>query len=539
MATILTSSGWMTNFIYEQDLTSYYMNNMLTGVFRPGIYNANIALVIDSSDNVYVSIKKGTTLLFSNSYIDNGDIGIRRNFSGMDTFAYNPATMTEEESLVLIKCVAQNDILQKIATLNDLKRLTKDSNVFLFAYMEYKKQAKESGFKVPVFRLAVKNDIGDSSRPGQEAGTSTDNYFYKTIKWYYKYDGEFVQSTDESEEWILPDGCIEYSINTSTGTQKTRKLSEYSFLMLGVISSISEDSNVSNGLYKKTLSFSGRGLPEYRHQMTNESNDMSSDIIFDLYPSSDTRYQSVYIDLVNTLFSNSLVNKRILNSTDFCDYGWEYPYLENNIAEVNSNKYQYSSIESLGDILNSNTPVVVATFIFGGLDTTTVGTDDISDIFTGNDINLSYFSVNVKASGINTAKLKYSNDTNAYWSASKYFAVPLDISMWNINRLASLISNVNVWSKVLDNYRNSELTEDSGTDLFPIAVSFKMVTKNENSGEGTTVSDGDYYFENGLDGISRANPVNTLCYFDLKNKKCFNNVIDFSLQNAFNQIPIK
>ena len=61
--------SWMTTFIYEQDLRSYYMNNILYSLLHTGVYNADLSI---SSYNgiLFLNIKKGTTLVFSNDYVD-------------------------------------------------------------------------------------------------------------------------------------------------------------------------------------------------------------------------------------------------------------------------------------------------------------------------------------------------------------------------------------------------------------------------------------------------------------------------------------
>ena len=63
------SDKWMTTFIYEQDLRSYYMNNILYPLLHIGVFNSDISI---SSGNgiLFLNIKKGTTFIFSNDYVD-------------------------------------------------------------------------------------------------------------------------------------------------------------------------------------------------------------------------------------------------------------------------------------------------------------------------------------------------------------------------------------------------------------------------------------------------------------------------------------
>lgn len=543
MATILTSSGWMTNFIYEQDLTSYYMNNMLTGILRPGVFNANLAIVIDkNNNNVYLSIKKGTTLLFSNNYKYIENYGIRRNFSSLDS-SYNKASKTESDSLVLIKCVAQNDILQQISTVQELVHYPK---MFLFATMNYRKKASEADYKVPIFRLAYPNGQTHNS----DLVNSTKNFLYKTLKSYFKSGDVRIDRTEEEEEWVIPDGCEEYTFTSDeTGISKDRNLENISCLMLGVLASTR--SEISN--FKYSLSFSGRGLPEYRYQMTSESNDMTPDIVFNhlKVEGEDNLFKSAFIDIPYSLVSNVLINKRIVDTNSkYYDYGWEYPYLSNVTNAVNVDD---DSIFTFSDIsttdITSNYCVKID-FVFGCLNNTSVETESLAGLFNTSSSEFKVITDSISEIWTNNySKLVYSNDSD-FWVGDNLvnpYIVPLDISMWNINRLSSLISNSSIWDKVFDKYRCDNVLGESTnysnkvTDFFPISISFRLVSSSnkENSDVKLPYSEGGLNFENAIDGIYRVNPVNTLSYFDLRSKKCHYNTIDSVYTNMYNQIPIR
>ena len=61
--------SWDLTFIFEQELCSKSMNDILRGVIRPGVFNPNMYLYTKDNGNtpgVYLKILAGTTLVFSN-----------------------------------------------------------------------------------------------------------------------------------------------------------------------------------------------------------------------------------------------------------------------------------------------------------------------------------------------------------------------------------------------------------------------------------------------------------------------------------------
>lgn len=541
MASILTSSGWMTSFIYKQDLTSYYMNNVLTGTFRPGVYNANIAVVMND-DHVFLSIKKGTTLLFSNNYISYGPHGKRRNFSGTDNLNYNVADQTDSDSLVIIKCVAQNDIIQKIANTSDIFIENSPRELYVFAYVEYQKSSEDGTESVPYFRLASAQDTSRNSA----VNVTYKNFLYKTVFPAFDYNGGSIAVPAEGDQsyWLLPDGCIDYTVQTSV-----RNIANFSFLMLGVLSCDKLDSNKSEKHYHMT--FTGRGLPEYRYSMISDHNSMAPAFIIDQRTGDSGYCAHGFLDMPDTLISDVLFNQRIVPG-EYGDLSWEQLYDNNDkITGIDLDKKNINFVVNGIDFENVK-PGLVIDFIFGVTKSTSIATQEIN--FLSQDASMSlaketviqYFESNSENKSKIFDVLHYYDDD--YWVETSSVVnvntslrvIPLDICERNISRLSSLIQNKNLWEQVIDKYRIDHNMSDF-TDIVPIAIAFRIFSDESSSITHCSISDSNTapYFGSYLDTTSRVNPINVLSYFDLIQKKYKVNVLDTKSSNIYNQIPIR
>ena len=539
MASIVTSSGWMTSFIYKQDLTSYYMNNVLTGTFRPGVYNANIAIVMND-DNVFLSIKKGTTLLFSNNYTTYGPHGKRRNFSGTDNLNYNVSSQTDADSLVMIKCVAQNDIIQKIANLADIFSENSPRELYVFAYVEYQKSSEDGTESVPYFRLASAQD--ESRNPA--VNVTYKNFLYKTVYPAFDYNNASVSVPAEGDQsyWLLPDGCIDYTVQTSV-----RNIANFSFLMLGVLSC--DKLTADKTLKHYHMTFTGRGLPEYRYSMISDHNSMSPAFIVD-QRTGDSGYCAYgFLDMPDTLITDVLFNQRLV-SGDYSDLSWEQLYDNND--KISDASFDTNVNFIVNDIDTEKDSGLVIDFIFGITKSTAVATQEIN--FLSQDASMSlaketviqYFESNSENKSKIFDVLNYYDDN--YWVESSsvtntntsFRIIPLDICERNISRLSSLIQNKNLWEQVIDKYRINH-NMSNFTDIVPIAIAFRMFSASQTSITHCSMSDYETapFFGSYLDTTSKVNPINVLSYFDLMQKKYKANVLDTKSSNIYNQIPIR
>lgn len=554
MASVITSSGWMTSFIYKQDLTSYYMNNVMTGIIRPGVYNANIAVVI-SGEDVSLSIKKGTTLLFSNNYMKCGDYGIRRNFAGIDTFNYNTKDKTDSDSLVLIKCVAQNDIIQKIGTTSET--LTSSNNeLYVFAYFEYSKSSDDASYSVPYFRLAK---VQDTVRiPSVEV--KSDNFVYKTVFPTYDYNGaaSLAPLSEDPSNWLLPDGCISYSVS-----QYARTLQNFSFLMLGVLTLLDATGQSSTATKHYYTVFTGRGLPEYRYSMINEHNAMSPSFMLNQKTggTTSTMCKYGYLDMPDTLISDVLTKSRLIEN-EFEDLSWLSVYDNNYSMSVSLNTegkyidFNLSS-EQISQI-NAIEYGIVFDFIFGVSSCVQNSGNSIDMLTENSSLKLQRMTLVQEININNDAQrnllksFDYYNDTFWYDSQSitssnqSISVIPLDICERNISRLSSIIKNKNIWEQVANKYRvenEMDSVTNTVTDIVPIAICFRPFSRSTSSSTNVpTKCQSDiegYNLLSYIDARDRINPMNVLSYFDLTQKKNKANVINTKSSNIYHQIPIR
>lgn len=169
------NNNWMTTFIFNQDLRSYYFNNLLFSIIQNGVFNYDISLGTSASSNtstLVLTIKKGTTLVFSNDYVRNSITNkYERNFGS------NINNTQENDSVALIKCVARQDMT---ADFNFSSEATISPNVtnerlFLIAYFQYNIDSAVD-ITVPRFGIFKKNTEENesyfSSVLGVDAGIS-------------------------------------------------------------------------------------------------------------------------------------------------------------------------------------------------------------------------------------------------------------------------------------------------------------------------------------------------------------------------------
>lgn len=525
MSKIAVSSGWMTSFIYEQDLTSYYMNNILTGILHPGVYNANIALVNDGN-SVYLSIKKGTTFLFSNNYYQKSG-RYYRNFKGIDeTYSSN----NSRDSAVMIKCVAQQDFNHRLIDLSSdsFTSASRPDTMYVFSYFKYEskpRNASAEAFSIPGFILVEPNNQSSTSKPND-----TENYLYKTVFPVYKVapnvgiDSSF-SATNESSVYFVPDGCRDYSL-----TSTSRSLYDYSFLNLGAIVERGGDnkSAIESSDWIKMHTFTAHGLPEYRYPMVSETNTMQPDIVLDMHGWTDGKLcNKAYIDMPDTMYEDTLLNSVIKDDEDL---GWLWCY-----------KNEVRNVPLLPDIeirtfdtgITAKTLVVDA--IYGTYKSEIVEPDSSGSTpsLIGDNSNLKFNYHNFSILYDDKFRLDYLTYSPEWWHSSTsndMKVLPLDICKMNIDRLLSLVRNQDIWPKIIYSLRReNRINSPNTTSIIPIALAFRYFNVDEN---------GEIHSFDSFTSTDSINPVNMISYFDLAKRMSKVNVLNVGHANVLNLVPI-
>lgn len=346
-----TNSKWYTNFYYEEELRSVLMNGTLNSGFKPGVYNANMALFCRSgstdeaaSDGIYLFIGKGTTFVFSN--YPNTKLG--------DIY-HQDLTQT---GTYLIKCTALQDIETGLITLGStrttgcdkiLGNVADSSNpvgkFYVTAYVIYDEETNLS-MPNPTITISLDNYAGMENNVNRrvenfdgssyqyfptdsDSATATDNFYY-----YYSW----MDNTRHSY-WI-PDGSKNYNRlgdATSAFDAGTTKR-DFLYLHLGEVVRFDELSldpsdrakylkgsswNDDDGLFEGSAAkywtmhnvFIGRGFPSYRQNYISNKKELSPELVPSFY------LNRLYLDIKNVFERDILYNSVITDDAS----SWEGP----------------------------------------------------------------------------------------------------------------------------------------------------------------------------------------------------------------------
>ena len=315
----ITTDKWHTTFYYEQELRSLYMNQILSGLVKPGIYNANFSLVTlpnvasnstGPTGGLYVYIKKGSTFIFSNYYKN-----VDTEFTVKDTENKETKSVLERSfeypGTVVIKCVAEEDMCIPLVLLESGSSTTMAAKHLL--------GVKGEDTKKPYYIVAkyVYNPNEDSkyTAPSFEAHILRDNFDiinidstnYRGTDCYY-----FLPADNDvsNEPYPLPDGATKY---LSVGMDSAKNVS---YLILGKVNpttqnnycggnnswNSSEESYSTYVQYVREHTFVSRGLPEYSNSQIWDNLHTEPHII----PSEDGTV--VYLDLPPTQSDDVIVS---------------------------------------------------------------------------------------------------------------------------------------------------------------------------------------------------------------------------------------
>ncbi|MBO7518175.1 MAG: hypothetical protein J6T31_03610 [Methanobrevibacter sp.] len=486
------NNGWATNFIYQQDLTSYFMNNTLRSIIRPGIYNANMALYLDEGE-LYLTLKKGTTFVFSNEYFNLGTgFGIRRNMGAYyDSFE----GVSNNNRMALIKSVVLRDLTIKM---NQGSSFFNDGYTYsLNAFLKYDPLTSDTSgdfHSSPSFFFSKEN-------------TSEDTYsdaLYEPVGYLIPSEGTTTVN--------MPHGSIldgQEIDPLGAETQKGHILNLY-FLQIGfIVPKKSLASGDTIGI--KDYVFTGRGLPEYRHTLGFDSDRLTPDII----PDALSQFRKVYFDIPVSFTGTGIFEKRIKETSSIPDNDWEAAYLA---RRVNSDD-EFSKC----DVTAGGTEVFYA--LVSNLKSycdpdSSAHPYDSTDTLSGIEFG------SIVLSNLSLSSLDYYGNTTTDegkkilkpWlpeGSGATEVIPLDICRINQDRILKQIIGKDIWSPIIDSIReNSELDPSEITDIIPIAIAFK---------------------DSSSDAVD---PTNMISYFDLRNKMTQINNLDILEHNIYNVIPV-
>lgn len=307
------SPKWHTTFYYEQELRSYYMNQILSGLVKPGIYNATFSLVtVPTSANIddsistglHLYIKKGSTFIFSNSYkqvtrkfaeVTNGVFEETKEWSTLERNFEYPGN-------VVIKCVAEEDMLlglaklsqnaglgklQKIVFGSNSEELNLKEDFYIMAKFIYNPK-ENSDYTSPVFEIHTLNRDYITNNFNVNSG-DTNQQVLKINDAYFFLPAD--NDTVGDDEYPIPDGTNNYN---GGGLELAENVF---YLTLGLVKSSSpvpycststwisvDQSTPSHQTYIKYAlehSFISRGLPEYSNNQLWDQSHQEPHIITD------------------------------------------------------------------------------------------------------------------------------------------------------------------------------------------------------------------------------------------------------------------
>lgn len=551
--------SWMTTFIYEQDLRSYYMNNILYSLLHTGVYNADIS--ISSSNGIlFLNIKKGTTLVFSNDYVDikkeveeadntlvpdPSSTIIGRSFNGKSKVSYGNKG---ESKVSLIKCVALEDMVLRLNYLgasNSLNASTEDrhipangfnKSVYIYAVIRYSADGTADSFIKPEFRLLVNNDSYSSDYTKEEPVES--RYFYKFMPPTKGTVGKL-----EVDDGNPPDGVDAESFSTSARM--------VNWLMLGIINPIDREWSSSSeysfdGNWYKNHVFTGRGIPEYRYSLSLGKEILSPEIMFDtprMRKSGESfvndhkiGYKKIYLD-ADRIINNGRVYSSTIDWRQFYSVG---PF--KHISEIQNNtssetqklnpKLVELSFPSIKEYIKSNIKDSIGDFVVYDV------------VFACSRNNITNSNGTLSERKLNLISYRgYTDEGNVcqYFDKNLYEGessltreLYLDISSHNVDNLIGAVTNRDFLSIAIEGLRkNGELDPNSnGESLIPVCIIFRpFYKKSDGKVEPIGIPEGEDY----LDCI---NPVNVLSYFDIAYKMTELNPITVKAQDAFTVIPV-
>jgi hypothetical protein len=526
---------WRTSFYYEQELRSSYMNDLLHGLIKPGIYNMNAALYTSNDqgqEGIWLRIMPGTMLIFSNTYkVENGIV--KRDLTKEGSYLVKCVTDSVENILLAIPGNKSPEVFLSTGTGESKK--SKAPVKFIYAKFEYSPNAAAS--TVPTFGIAVPTSNTDIHAEGSVIATYAlpNEGFLSTeadTDVSYLLIGMALDSGIEDQEYA--------SEGSSTRTWRIDEASQYE----------------GSTAWIRNHVFTARGLPDYSGSFSMTHSSSMPGFMFS--PS----YNRVYLTR-GQLYYNSILHS-------IAGKEWKEIYGQDQTALTSAP----DSVNLLGWITDHITPNINAdTYVGPGtvdgipkptyvLDGDQVAVDfyfltvqseysdidaELTNLLTAGTFDstkriLTYRVITTAPSGLfNTQTALIGEDL---FNTDKAL-VPLDISIMNIERLKAFILNKNIIKPVVNKMRRDEdispfLNPSMGQTLLPLAIAFRKLSVDalgvpEDRQSANSI---DACLDvAGTEGASGVNPSNVLSFFELQSTSYAVTGADFAVQETFETLP--
>jgi len=494
------AENWSTTFYYEQELRSSYMNNMIKGLIKPGIYNMNAALYTlpgtigyEGQQGIWLRILAGTTMVFSNGY-DSVDSKLVRNLDSIGSYVVKCVANVDMDFHLAKPQVSYSAVFEEA---EDNPGVSKAPVLFVYASFKYDEEA--AGSTEPLFKLAV---------------PSSNTYLGSNLA--YKLPNEDLDgaSAEPETSYLIIGTAIDNGKLSAVYTAGTDWRNEAPY--------DGREAWLSNHI------FTARSLPEYTGAISKNYGQQLSAIAFG------PNYNKLYMTSGH-FFYNS-----ILYSVD----GQEWKTLYGQGAAPNATvpasisggitDHIYSTAEATAFTkealsLTGNANKVYMEFLFLAVrsEYANATTINIDELLEGSSLATTRRFIPYKVVCTAPAGVDF-NTATALSEALRFTLgtsiVPLDTSVLNINRLKSFFYNRNILLPVVDKMRQAAdtaspyLLPDNGQSLIPVAVSFRKV-----DGTGTDFTDlqssktfAQFGDAAGALGASACNPANILSFFEMQ-----------------------
>lgn len=520
------------------------MNGLLNAGFKPGIYNANMYIKATST-GLQLYIKKGTTFVFSSNVKVTDSKTYERDLDNIGTYLIKSYAL-DDTTIELAKI--SSDASSNMNYILGAGSVLSPRRFYVVATLNYDKEANAGALaKTPQFYCVVANDKFEPS--GYPSASDEKNYYYScplratTGSQYFIQDGAKAVSNYEKTCYLIV-GVVEYV---------PEKLGDTPPAYLTTNGSQWQESAMDK--WVKTHIFTGRGLPEYRHNLIDNRTQLYPDIMVSYDSEEGGVAAKITLDAPNLAIEDRVYNEKM-------DYRTIYrigPYNIQSFKGVDIPAVTSSDISSaLKNVYEEGekSPTALVTDLiyatsrsrYSELEARDTRDDPTVKMYDkAEKLELHSYRVYSKCpSTVNWMDPAY-NVEGADSASSTYPAyssptspttvtigspiIPLDVSCVNRDRLLDLVANKNIIPLIINKMRHENIIDPQGTStLIPVALILRKYVKATNEGNWNAV-DTLGYAQRGF------NPPNILSCFDLQYRTTQINTINISSKDVYSIVP--